>query len=239
MNYRKIFLPLLGLLLAWTWTAMAQSQLTGQSTVVGGVVVELSGSYPLGNNELIFNNLPLRISCQYIDDAGKERLYTYDTATDVNGYFRLNNVPEGRYILKAVELHLGRGAYLTAASEWGRWQKGDQYRYWGLLNGKMYQNQRYLIETNFEVALQSDVVDLGIRTLVIQANEVMGAASLRNNYSPNGTPPWVRMSLRDGSSIIYLNVLNDKHYTHLDGETIGQTQTPVTMTAPAQYFELE
>ncbi len=218
---------------------LAQQPPMGSSTVVGGIVVELSGSYPLGNNEFVLNGLPVRIACQYIDNSGKERLYTYETKTDVYGYYILNAVPEGRYILKAVELDLGRGAHITAASEWGRWQKGDQYRYWGLLNGKMYQNQRYLIETHFEVPIQSEVIDLGIRVLIINANEVMGGTSMSRNYSPNGTPPWVRMSLRDGSSIIYLNVLNDKSYADLDGQKIGDTQTPITMAAPAQYFDLK
>ncbi len=170
---------------------------TGETTVVGGVLIDLHGSYWM-YNEPLGANAPIRVAVEYLDDNGKTSMYAFRIQTDGKGYFKIKNAPAGKYILKAIEMHIGQSTHVTAACKYGQWAKGEQYRYWGVLPGQMYRNERYLIETIFETEIENGIVDLGITHLTINANERLGGSPFKN-YSPNSQPPWIRMSLIQGA----------------------------------------
>ena len=96
---------------------------TGTSTIVGGVLVDLYGSYWIYDAPLR-GGLPIRVAVEYEKNA-KTEMYAFELETDAQGYFKIENAPEGKYILKAIEMHIGQSTHITAASEYGRWAKGE------------------------------------------------------------------------------------------------------------------
>ncbi len=209
----------------------------GTSTVVGGVLVDLYGSfwmYP----EPLRSDLPIRVVVEFEAENGKTRMYTYQLRTDSQGYFKIDNAPVGKYILKAIECPIGQSSHITAASEYGRWAKGDVYRYWGLLSGLMYRNERELVETHFEGEPQSGIIDLGITFLAIKIDERLGGTGMRP-YSPNSTPPWQRMSLIQGANkVVDLSVKDYQTHENLIEMKLAEKDGRITMPAPRDYFEL-
>lgn len=210
---------------------------TGQSTVVGGVIVDVYGSYWI-YNEPFRSHLPIRVVVEYVNQNGKTKMYTYQIETDSQGHFKIENAPDGKYIVKAIELQIGQSTQITAASEFGRWAKGERYRYWGLLSGMMYRNERELFETHFEGDFKSGVIDLGITFLTIKIDERLGGTGMKP-YSPNATPPWVRMSLVQGSSkVVDLSVKDYQTKENLLDVKMQDKNETVTMLSPLDYFEL-
>ncbi|MBN1482157.1 hypothetical protein EH223_07865 [candidate division KSB1 bacterium] len=208
----------------------------GESTVVGGIVIELYGSYWI-YNEPVQSDLPIRVAVEYVDEKDKRRMYAYRIRTDENGYFKIENAPAGKYIFKAVEFTIGQSVHITAASEYGRWQKGETYRFWGMMSGMMYHNERDLIETQFENDPQSGRIDLGITYLKIKADERLGGTPLKN-YSPNGTAPWIRLSLHQGYKIADLSMVEYKTFSEIIGLKMEDTDLTINMPAASVYFEL-
>jgi hypothetical protein len=209
----------------------------GTSTVIGGVLVDLYGSYWI-YDEPLRGNLPIRVAVEY-EKNGKTEMYVYQFETDAEGYFKIEHAPDGKYILKAIEMHIGQSTHITAASEYGRWAKGELYRYWGLLSGMMYRNEKDLVETFFEGETKSGIIDLGITHLTIKIDERMGGSGMKK-YSPNSTAPWQRMSLIQGvNKVVDLSVKDFQTESNLLEMPMQEKENPVTMRAPRDYFNLE
>ncbi|MBN1465628.1 hypothetical protein JXA02_07710, partial [candidate division KSB1 bacterium] len=183
---------LAGFALSW-----GQPAPTGTSTIVGGVLIDLYGSYWF-YRQPVQGDLPIRVAVEYLDKDDKPEMHTFKLKTDAKGYFRIEDAPAGKYILKAIELNVGQATHITAASKYGQWAKGKQYRYWGVLSGMMYRNERHLIETIFENETKDGLIDMGITHLSIKIDERLGGSAFVD-YSPNGMPPWIRMSLIQGA----------------------------------------
>lgn len=209
----------------------------GQSTVVGAVVVDLYGNYAVYPAPQV-SNLPVRIAVEYIEANGKTKIYSYRINTDENGYFKIEGAPAGRYIVKGVELDAGQSVQITAISEYGRWQKGERYRFWGLMAGQMFHNEDRLFPRTFETPVQSGLIDLGITYLKIQANERLGGSPF-SNYSPNGLPPYVRLSLNQGYKNADFAVVDYKTYAEIASLQMQETDVEISMQSPTSYFGLE
>jgi hypothetical protein len=188
-------------------------------------------------NEPYKSNLPIRVAVEYQNENGKEKLYTFKIQTDENGYFKIENAPAGKYVLKAIELNVGQSVHVTAASEYGRWQKGEPYRYWGLMSGMMYRNERDLIENWFEMEAESGLIDLGITYLKIRAEERLGGTQMKN-YSPNGTPPWKRLSLNQGYRNADFAVVEEEAYEQISDLQMQEADGVINMQSPKSYFGL-
>jgi hypothetical protein len=215
----------------------AQSALTGECTIVGGVLVDLFGSYWI-YREPQRGDLPVRIAVEYIIEEEKPKMYSYKLVTDENGYFKIENAPAGKYVLKAIELNVGQGTHITAASKYGQWAKGEQYRYWGLISGMMYHNERYLIETIFENKAESGVIDMGITHLSIKIDERLGGSAF-TNYSPNGMPPWIRMSLIQGSDkLADFTMVDYTTRTKIADLKMQEKDVTISMISASDYFGL-
>ncbi len=232
----KLKLATLTVLLA-TFMLAAAKQPAGESTIVGAVLVDMYGSYWI-YNEPLRSNLPIRVAVEYVEKE-KPTLYTFRLRTDENGYFKIENAPAGKYVLKAIQLAIGQSTHITAASKYGQWAKGKQYRYWGVIGGQMYRNERYLIESIFENEAEDGIIDLGITHLTINANERLGGTPFKS-YSPNGQPPWIRLSLiQGGGRLVDLSVVDYETLPEVVNLPLQEKEVTVTMQAPKNYFELD
>jgi len=235
MNNRILIFLFVILTMAYLY---AEQPPVGKSTVVGAVVIDLNGSLYI-QYEPLRSNLPIRVAVEFQTPKGKTTMYSYKIQTDENGYYRIENAPAGKYILKAIEMNIGQSTHITAASKFGQWAKGKQYRYWGVLSGQMYRNERYLIETIFENEAKSDVIDMGITLLTINANERLGGTPFKN-YSPNSEPPWIRLSMIQGNNrLADISVVDYDTRMELQDVKLQEKDVTLTMTAPSLYFELE
>ncbi|MBN1560427.1 hypothetical protein JW998_09265 [candidate division KSB1 bacterium] len=221
-------------LLASFALSWAQSPV-GESTVVGGVLIDLFGSYWF-YRQPVQSDLPIRVAVEYFTADAKPKMYTYKLKTDANGYFKIENAPAGSYILKAIELNVGQSTNITVASKYGQWAKGTQYRYWGVLSGMMYRNERHLIETIFENKSDSGLIDMGITHLSIKIDERLGGSAFKN-YSPNGMPPWIRMSLIQGAGrLADFTVVDDTTRADIVDVKMQEKDVTINMISASDYF---
>lgn len=87
----------------------------GMSAVVGAVLIENAGYDDYYR--------PVRGGIQVVVvgksmEEGEEDRQGYRVFTDENGYFMLQNVPPGSYIVKGVEFTIGVGQTMRVAAEW-------------------------------------------------------------------------------------------------------------------------
>ena len=94
---------------------VAEKPQTGKSLVVGGVLLENNGLE--GKYETIFSKITLVVVGKSIED-GEEVTKGYRVKTDENGYFVLQNVPAGAYVIKGFEADVGFETRLFVTSRW-------------------------------------------------------------------------------------------------------------------------
>lgn len=223
----------ISLIVALSATCFAKPK--GESTVVGCLIVEVVGSYPKQPGP-VFREFDVRIECQYLDDKGKSKNYGYMTKTNADGYFKLDNVPAGQYVLKAVEFTFERTGRLTLASKFGRSDVGSEARYWGMLPGMIMDNAMELQYDKIEAESREGVIDLGITYIQINANEQTTEAGLPLS-SPDGKAPWQRISLRERGSVIDMYMVTSSTHAALTETPLGQERRLYTKLSPAAYFE--
>lgn len=209
----------------------------GESTVVGAVIVEFTGTYP-GMKGPVTREMDVRIISHYLNKKGKEKEHTYTTSTDSLGYFKLENVPPGKYLVKAMEVSIGRASRITLSSKYSRGQNMPSSRYWGMMSGSILDNLRNMLADHFTAESQEGVIDLGITYIQIQANEQASGTGMRG-ISPDGQPPWQRMSVSDRASIIDLFMITFSTYPELNEQPLGETRRVYTRLSPAAYFGLQ
>lgn len=209
----------------------------GESTVVGCFLIEIIGSY-LRESGPVYHEYDVRIECEYFNQKGKARKASFLTKTDENGYFKLEKVPDGNYVLKAVEFIFERGGRITLASKYGRADMSDQTRYWGMLAGMMMDNAVALQQDHIELEQHSGIIDLGITYLQIKADEQAIDAGMPQT-SPDGRPPWRRLSIRERNSMVDLFLINSSTHPALDEQPLGMNAMLYRKAAPAIYFGLQ
>ncbi len=200
----------------------------GQSTIVGAVAVDLSESTAFPGT-ICREEINIRVACTYQKNS-KQRIHYYDITTDSLGYFMIPDAPAGQYVLKAAECRIGHGLHFTVASEYGRWSRGERYRYWGILGGFMDRNWKDLMENQFETQIDSGIINLGLVHIRISAARRM-SGNVTFRRSPNGDAPWVDLTLFESGYMIDLRVQND--------EMRSETPSPALFPkSPVDYFEL-
>ena len=121
----------------------------GKSIVVGAILVENDGIDDLYQSKT--SNITVVVVGKSVED-GQETIQGYRVKTDKNGYFAIQNIPPGAYILKGIEVDIGfTNRYLITS----RWEGNRQFY--------VYENQ--MIDYNVRVwpeMLSSKVIDLGI-----------------------------------------------------------------------------
>ncbi len=114
--YKGILSGLLIVLLSMLYACSTGSHLEmetpqeGQSVVIGAVLVE--------NNGINDNYMPVRSGITVVITGNTdEGVEGYRVKTNSDGYFILQNVPPGKYILKGIEVDVGFGniVYVTSA----------------------------------------------------------------------------------------------------------------------------
>jgi hypothetical protein len=87
----------------------------GKSVVVGAILVENDGYE--NYYQPITENIYVAIAGKSTEN-GKEITEGYRVQTDENGYFMLQNVLPGAYVLKGIEFYLGVGTTMKLIAEW-------------------------------------------------------------------------------------------------------------------------
>ena len=209
----------------------------GESTVVGCLIVEVVGSYPREEGP-VYRKHDIRIDCEYRNKKGKTKQYSFMAKTDENGYFKLEKVPDGEYVLKAVEFIFERTGRITLASKYGRADYGESARYWGMMTGMMMDNAAEMQRDQIEVEPRAGIIDLGITYIQIEANEQATDTGMPY-ISPDGRPPWQRITVKERSSMIDLYVTNSSTHDALENQPLGKKERIYSKPAPSVYFGLE
>lgn len=209
----------------------------GESTVVGCLIVEVIGSY-IEEPGPVYKKHDIRIDCEYVNKKGKTKQHSYMTKVDDNGYFKLEKVPAGEYVLKAVEFTFERTGRITLASKFGRAGFSGEARYWGMIPGMMMDNASDLQQDQIEVESQQGIINLGISYIQIAANEQATETSMPL-MSPDGRPPWQRISVRERGSSIDLYIVTAGTFESIDNRPLGENQRVYTKVSPVEYFGLE
>jgi len=223
------------LIISFSFSAFARPK--GTSTVVGCLLVEISGSYTK-NPGPVQRRQDIRVACKYLDKKGREKEVFFDTRTDTAGYFKIDNVPAGRYVLKAVDFLFERASRITLASKFGRNSFGEKGRYWGMINGMLMDNIKYLLSDHIDSEPASGVIDLGITFIQIRAEYGTNETGMGKS-SPDGKPPWLRINMMDRGSIIDIFLLRDDFFPEMNKVKIGESGRVYTKKSPAAWFGLE
>lgn len=209
----------------------------GESTVVGCLIVEVIGSYPEQEGP-VYNEHTIRVDCEYLNNKGKTKHHSFMSKVDANGYFKLERVPAGEYILKAVEFTFARTGRFTLASKFGRADNSDGARYWGMMTGMMMDNAIDLQQDQIDVEPSDGLIDLGITYIQISAVEQATESSVPY-ISPDGRPPWQRITIKERGATVDLYVVSSAAFVSLDNRPLGQNGVKYTKASPATYFGLD
>jgi len=122
---------------------------TGKAVLVGAVLVENDGIDDLYQSKTA-NIMVVLVGKSVM--TGTEEIQGYRLKTDKNGYFILQNVPPGTYVLRGIEVDIGYTNRFLISSRW----EGNRQVY--IYEDKMIDyNVRYWPEGS-----NSQVIDLGI-----------------------------------------------------------------------------
>jgi hypothetical protein len=100
----------------------------GMCLLVGAMLVENKGIED--RYESLVNNIHVVLVGKHMQN-GEEKTDGYKVKTDANGYFLLQNVPPGSYVLKGFEVDVGFNTRLFVTS---RWDGNSQIFYPGTSN---------------------------------------------------------------------------------------------------------
>jgi hypothetical protein len=91
-----------------------ESAIEGRSLLVGAVLVENDGIDDRYETKL--SNITVVIVGQ--PENGEDNSRGYRVRTDKQGYFAINNVPPGSFVIKGIELDIGFGTRMIINSRW-------------------------------------------------------------------------------------------------------------------------
>lgn len=96
-------------------TFLLEKPIEGKSIVIGAVCVENVGIEDV--YEAKTSNITVVIIGKFIEE-GKEQIKGFRVKTDKNGYFALQNVSPGSYVVKGIEVDLAYSTHLLLSSRW-------------------------------------------------------------------------------------------------------------------------
>jgi hypothetical protein len=96
-------------------TFLLEQPIEGKSIIIGAVCVENVGIEDV--YEAKTSNITVVIVGKFIDE-GKEQIKGFRVRTDKNGYFALQNVSPGSYVVKGIEVDLAYATHLLLSSRW-------------------------------------------------------------------------------------------------------------------------
>ncbi len=132
----------------------------GKSLLVGAILVENDGL------EDVYEAKTANITVVIVgksEENGKEVTKGYRVKTNADGYYMIQNVPTGAYVIKGIEVDLGYESRLIISS---RWQGNSQYYYTGDM----------MIDYNVRAwppPTDKRVIDMQIRYFKIDASQVI------------------------------------------------------------------
>jgi hypothetical protein len=132
----------------------------GKSLLVGAILVENDGLEDL--YEAKTANIAVVIVGKS-EENRKESTKGYRVKTNADGYYMIQNVPPGAYVIKGIEVDLGYETRMIISS---RWEGNTQYYYPGEM----------MIDHNVRVWPQSSdqrIINLQIRYFKIDASQVI------------------------------------------------------------------
>ena len=152
----------------------------GKCMIVGAVLAENLGIEE--RYESILENIQVVIVGKF-DEDGEEKEEGYRVKTDENGYFVLQNVPAGSYVLKGFEIDVGFSTRLFVTS---RWDGNTQIYYPGYSNVIDY-TVRVWPEPHTE-----RIIDMGINYFLLDqamrvANKKFNVLQDKQGNLPNAT----------------------------------------------------
>lgn len=228
------FKYIFGLTLIFSFSTNAFSKPKGDCTVVGCLLVEMSGSY-LKNPGLVSRAQEIRIVCKYLDKKGREKETFFNAKTDTAGYFKIERAPAGRYVLKAVDFVFERSSRITLASKFGRTSFGDDGRYWGMMNGMLMDNVKHLLYDHIDCESAEGIIDLGITFIQIKAEKSAADAGMGKS-SPDGKPPWLRINMMDRSSMVNLFLLHSGTVQEMNNYKVAESGNVYNKPSPTTYY---
>lgn len=138
----------------------AESPQPGKSILIGAILVENDGL------EDVYEAKTANITVVIIGKSetnGKEVTQGYRVKTNPDGYYMIQNVPPGAYVIKGIELDLGYETRMIISS---RWEGNTQYYY----PGDMMINHTVRV---WPPSSNQRVIDLQIRYFIIDASQVV------------------------------------------------------------------
>ncbi len=96
-------------------TFLLEQPIEGKSIIIGAVCVENVGIEDV--YEAKTSDITVVIVGKFIEE-GKEQIRGFRVKTDKNGYFALQNVSPGSYVLKGIEVDLAFSTHLLLGSRW-------------------------------------------------------------------------------------------------------------------------
>lgn len=126
----------------------------GQSAVVGAILVENDGFE--NYYRPIMSDIYVLLAAKSTVD-GEEQTEGYRVQTNDDGYFILQNVPPGAYVVKGIEFYVGVGQTMRVTAEWEAGRK-----YYRLSNEELNYFVREWPEEE-----DSKVIDLGINYFLL------------------------------------------------------------------------
>jgi hypothetical protein len=139
---------------------IAESPQAGKSILVGAILVENDGL------EDVYEAKTANITVVIIGKSeanGTEVTEGYRVKTNPDGYYMIQNVPPGAYVIKGIEVDLGYETRMIISS---RWEGNSQYYYPGDM----------MIDHTVRVwprATNQRVIDMQIRYFIIDASQVI------------------------------------------------------------------
>lgn len=158
-HFLKLFFLLAVLLLlncATTKTITLHEQQAGKSLLVGAVLVENDGLEDV--YEAKTSNITVVIVGKSLEN-GKEVTKAYRVKTNPDGYYMVQNVPPGAYVIKGIEVDLGYETHMIISSRWDG-------------NTQSYYPESLMIDSNVRVwppASDQKIIDMQIRYFKIDA----------------------------------------------------------------------
>ena len=226
-------LNIIGLLSIVALSLYAQPRSDETATVVGAVIIDLVGSYEKYERP-VTTDLLVRVAGQFFDRRKQGPVQPIKVITDRNGYWKIDNVPAGNFLLKGIEVNIGNSVHITLISHYDKQSQQNRRRYWGMVHGMMYRHERYLIENQLEGPRSTGMVDLGIQYIKIRVD--LERSQPFFEFSPDGLPPWRRMSMKAGHEIISLEIIEHKRFREIDRMPMGNSRVQITKVPPQEYF---
>lgn len=158
----------------------------GKSIVVGGIILENQG---IDNKYEMLTSYVTAIVVGKSVQGEEEVVTGYRVVTDDKGYFAIQNVPPGSYVLKGIEGYVGKSSKVLISSEWLRNKQAyyleeimidNVVRYWPP------ENLNKVIDLGIYYFLVNDIGNVAFQKFLTIENQPLGwSKRIFNMSAPN------------------------------------------------------